>query len=195
MKDNQYLLQRKNRKKLSLRLRLGVLQLIHHPILNIVWFLVILVALLLIDWKIELLKYVDIHNIEGQVIIYAMNFMNIFLPLVLSLFLLESIGEISARRDESNLMIAFDRNELRNGCPILMNKTKVKGSDVIIREFYSYIPYNSWLEKKDAIADAMNVHFVEEIEYGGKSDGNRILIKTARWRKRIKRDVLYDEEF
>jgi len=76
-----------------------------------------------------------------------------------------------------------------------MNKKKVKSTDVVIREYYSCIPYNSWREKKDSIADAMNVHFVEEIQYGGKADGNRIVIKTARGRKLDKREALYDEEF
>ena len=72
----------------------------------------------------------------------------------------------------------------------------IKGTGVTVREFYSPIPYKTWVEKQDAIADAMNVHFVEEIKYGGKNnnDGNKIIIKTAKGRKNTEQGVLYDEE-
>lgn len=119
------------------------------------------------------------------------------IPALLILALLERIGELTARRDEAKLMVAFSANDLRNGCPILISKKKAKGTDVTVREFYSNIPYDVWIEKKEAVADAMNVHFVEEIQYGGKNNNNgkRIVIKTAKGRKPADRGVLYDEEF
>jgi hypothetical protein len=195
MNNNKYLEQRKNRKKQWYRIRLGVLQFIHKPILNIFGILVIVASFLLVTGKGKAMKYFDIPEVLFPVLNFCMNFMIIFLPIMFALVLFRVIGELTARRDEANLMMAFDSKELRNGCPILMNKKKIKGTSVIIREFHTYIPYNTWFDKKNAIADVMNVHFVEEIEYGGKANGNRIVIKTARGRKSIKRDGLYDDEY
>ena len=77
----------------------------------------------------------------------------------------------------------------------MMEKRNVKG-DVTIREFYSDIPMKSWIEKKEELADAFNCHFVgEQIFYGGKSDGKRIVIVTAKGRKPVPRGNLYDDEF
>lgn len=39
----------------------------------------------------------------------------------------------------------------------------------------------------------MNIHFVEEIQYGG-NNRNRIILKTARGLKNENPGVLYDEE-
>ena len=75
-----------------------------------------------------------------------------------------------------------------------MDKRKVKGSNVTMREFYSAIPLEIWNTRKNAIADMMNLHFVEEIQYGGKADGRRIVIFTAPGRIPTKRGTLYDEE-
>lgn len=63
-----------------------------------------------------------------------------------------------------------------------------------MREFYSSIPMNRWIEKQDDFADLMNVHFVEKIKYGGKSNGKRIVIYTASGRKPSVQGELYDDE-
>jgi hypothetical protein len=75
-----------------------------------------------------------------------------------------------------------------------MDKKRMK-SNVTMREFYSDISMNSWIEKQEEIADAMNCHFVEKLRYGGKADGKRIVMVTAKGRKNISRGNLYDEEF
>ena len=92
-------------------------------------------------------------------------------------------------------MIAFEPKELRNGCPILMSKKKLKGTSAIKREYYSDIPLYVWEEKKNAIADAMNIRFVEEIQYGGRANGKRVVIYTTSGRKAESKGKLYDEEF
>ena len=107
--------------------------------------------------------------------------------------MVEWIGERTARRSESSLVIAFDAKHLIHKCPVLMDIYRIKGTGVTVREFYSLIPYKDWIEKQDAIADAMNVHFVEEIQYSG-NNRNRIILKTARGLKNEKQEVLYDEE-
>ena len=76
-----------------------------------------------------------------------------------------------------------------------MSKKKLKGTSAIKREYYSDIPLYVWEEKKNAIADAMNIRFVEEIQYGGRANGKRVVIYTTSGRKVESKGKLYDEEF
>ncbi|MDM0986651.1 hypothetical protein QTI95_09870 [Clostridium perfringens] len=176
-------------------MRLGVLQLINKPVLNILWVVIGISIVLIIIGKEKLVRYLDVPQILIPVFNLTMNIVIVLIPIILILFMIESIGELSARKDEADLQEAFGKKALRNGCPILMNKKRDKNTNVIMREFYSSIPYNTWIENMDAIADSMNVHFVEKIQYGGRADGKRIVIYTATGRKPIERDELYDEEF
>lgn len=197
MENNQYFLKRRNRLKQWLRIRLGALQLIHRTALNLLWLFVGLSTAIIIVLKNEFVEIANIPQLIEPIFNVALNVFVILLPIIMIFAVLEYIGELTARKDENKLMVAFSAKDLRNGCPILISKKKLKGTDVIIREFYSNIPYEIWIEKKEAIADAMNVHFVEEIQYGGKSNNNgkRIVIKTAKGRKPTDRGILYDEKF
>lgn len=180
-----------------MRLKLGFNQLIYKPILNLLWLLVCFVTAIIIVLKNELTEIINIPQIIEPVFNIALNIFVFLIPIIMIFAILEYIGELTARRDENKLMVAFSSKDLRNGCPILINKRKIRGTDVTVREFYSNIPYDAWVEKKEAIADAMNVHFIEEIQYGGKGNNNGkiIVIKTAKGRKPIDRGILYDEEF
>ncbi|MDC0803556.1 MAG: hypothetical protein E6860_18290 [Clostridium sp.] len=195
MDKEWYLTCRHNRKKQMLRLKLGASQLMNKPLLNLFWILIVLVTVLLVFVKGKLLKGFEVPQMLAPIFEFSINFVIIILPIILSWYFIEKIGEKTAIRDEANLILVFDNKVLKCGHPILMSKRKVKGTDVIIREFFTYIPYKTWIEYKDAIADVMNVHFVEEIQYGGNHDGNRIVLKTAKGRKAIQRDVMYDESF
>lgn len=195
--DNNYYIRRKNQIKQLLRLRLGCLQLIHKPILNLLWLFVGLSTAIIIVLKNELVEIANIPQLIEPIFNVALNVFVVLLTVIMIFAVLEYIGELTARKDENKLMVAFSAKDLRNGCPILISKKKVKGTDVTVREFYSNIPYEIWIEKKEAVADAMNVHFIEEIQYGGKNNNNRkrIVIKTAKGRKPTDRGILYDEEF
>lgn len=109
--------------------------------------------------------------------------------------ILDYIGKLTARKDEVALLIAFSAKDLRNGCPILMSKKKLKGTNVKRHEYYSDIPLCIWKERENAIADAMNICLVEDICYGGRENGKRIVIYTTSGRKAENREKLYDEEF
>ncbi len=196
MENNQYFLKRRNRLKQWLRIRLGALQLIHRTALNLLWLFVGLSTAIIIVLKNEFVEIANIPQLIEPIFNVALNVFVILLPIIMIFAVLEYIGELTARRDENTLMVAFSDKDLRNGCPILINQRKIKGTDVTVREFYSNIPYDVWIEKKEAIADAMNVHFVEEIQYGGKGNNNGkiIVIKTAKGRKPTGRGILYDEE-
>ena len=194
MDKEKYLEEQRKRKENSLRFRLGFLQLIHIPILNM---LLIPIAVLFIGlWigKNRLLTFLNVPELILPIFRYTLCIISIVIPIIILLCLIKYIGEISARKDEANLQQAFTKDELRNSCPILMDKKKVKGSNVTMREFYSSIPLEIWNTRKNAIADMMNIHFVEEIQYGGKADGRRIVIFTAPGRIPTKRGNLYDEE-
>lgn len=180
-----------------MRLKLGFNQLIHKPILNLLWLLVCLVTAIIIVLKKELTAIINIPQLIEPAFNIALNIFVFLIPIIMIFAILEYIGELTARRDENKLMVAFSAKNLRNGCPILISKNRVRKTDVVIRAYYSNIPLSVWIDNKNAIADAMNVHFVEEIQYGGKSNNNGkiIVIKTAKGRKTIDRGILYDDEF
>lgn len=197
MENNHYFITQKNRRKQLLRIRLGFFQFVHKPVLNLLWLFVVTFTVVITILKNEIVEITNIPPIIKPIFNITINLFVFLIPALLILALLERIGELKARRDEAKLMIAFSAKDLRNGCPILISKRKAKGTDVTVREFYSNIPYYVWIEKKEAVADAMNVHFVGEIQYGAKNNNNgkRIVIKTAKGRKPTDRGVLYDEEF
>ena len=197
MENNHYFITQKNRRKQLLRIRLGFFQFVHKPVLNLLWLFVVAFTGVITILKNEIVEITNIPPIIKPIFNITINLFVFLIPALLILALLERIGELTARRDEAKLMVAFSAKDLRNGCPILISKKKAKGTDVTVREFYSNIPYDVWIEKKEAVADAMNMHFVEEIQYGGKNNNNgkRIVIKTAKGRKPADRGVLYDEEF
>lgn len=197
MENNHYFITQKNRRKQLLRIRLGFFQFVHKPVLNLLWLFVVTFTVVITILKNEIVEITNIPPIIKPIFNITINLFVFLIPALLILALLERIGELTARRDEAKLMIAFSAKDLRNGCPILISKRKAKGTDVTVREFYSNIPYDVWIEKKESIADAMNVHFVEDIQYGGKksNNGKIIVIKTAKGRKPTDRGVLYDEEF
>lgn len=194
MDKEKYLKEQRKRKENYLRYRLGFLQLIHKPILNML--LIPIVALFIGLWigKTRLLTFLNIPELIFPIFRYTLCIISLIIPIIILLWLIKYIGELSARKDEADLQRAFTKDELRNSCPILMDKKKVKGSNVTMREFYSPIPLDTWNTRKNAIADMMNIHFVEEIQYGGKADGRRIVIFTAPGRIPTKRGTLYDEE-
>lgn len=180
-------------RKRFFRIRLGVLQLIHNPLLNLLFIIPLLVFILLIHWKSQVLN-ADIPNFFFPMIKFTFELLTVFVPLSLFAAIIAFIGVVSAISDEANVEIAFSRDELRNGCPILINKKKIKGTDVTQREFYSNVPLRVWNQRIESLADSLNVHFVEEIRYGGKSNGKRIIVSTAPSRDLSKRDTLYDDE-
>ena len=197
MQNNNYHIRRKAKIKQLLRLRLGFLQFIHKPALNLLWLFVGVFTAIIVVLKNKIIEAVAISQIIEPVFNIALNVLAFLIPIIMIFAILEYIGELTARRDENKLMVAFSAKDLRNGCPILINKRKIKGTDVTVREFYSNIPYEIWIENKEAIADAMNVHFIDELQYGGKGNNNGkiIVIKTAKGRKPTDRGILYDEEF
>ncbi len=184
-----------NQIKNLLRLRLGFSQLIYHPYTNIP--IVALIVLFIIMWSKS--RLIFLHGVPDLIRPVFQYSISIALILSFTIFLLGWIGllgYITARHDEECLMKAFTEHERRNGCPVLVYRRKIKGTDVTVRIFYSDIPLKYWLAKMDDIADQMNVCFARMPDYGGKNNNNSklILMHTIPGRKPADRGILYDEE-
>lgn len=193
--NNQYIQQKWNRKRNFCHWKLGIMQMIQFPLLNIL--LLPIIILTVIIWvKMDYAFTVfDVPKIMLSIYTVIIKAFGILIPLLLLLGLIEVIGSFTSRKDEANIQMAFGKKELRNGSPILMYKKKQRNSGVTVREFYSPIPMKLWVEHQEEIADAMNIHFVQNFRYGGKSHGNRIVMYSAEGREITARGVLYDEEF
>ena len=179
-----------------LRLYLGMQQLVYRPYTSIP--VLSLVALFIIVWS---NKDKLIHLLESPELLRPLFQYSISTILVLSLIVflfgwLGWLGTITARRDECRLEKAFTEEDRRNGCPILIYRRKLKGTDVTARVFYSDIPLRVWLQRQEDIQDQFSAHFVRLPDYGGKNNDNSklILMHMAPGRKAKDRGIMYDEE-
>ncbi len=191
----QYIQNRHNRMRNSGHLRLAVGQIKQYPFLLILT--IPIIALTIIIWaKMDLAFTVfDIPMIILPVYAVTVKALGVMIPLILARGLIDVIGTLTARKDEALIQMAFKEKELRNGSPILIYKRKDKKTGVTIREWYSPIPMNLWVERQEVIADAMNIHFVQNFRYGGRSNGNRFVMYSAEGREATSRGVLYDDDF
>ena len=196
--ENSYLKTKRQRIELLLRMYIGMQELFYHPYKNLP--IVALVGVFAILWKYK----EKIFHIPYLPVFFGailQNVISVLLVVMLMLFVLvviKQIGYTTAQHDEAMMILAFKPTDLRNGCyPLLISKRKIKGTDVIIREFYSKIPKHRWEEMQEEIADALNATFVKPyIEYGGKRKDKayRIVIYTIPNRRFKERGHLYDEE-
>lgn len=192
--NNKYINNREKYRKRYYRVRLGVLQMIHYPLLNLLLFIPVFGLVAFIYFKMQILN-AEISAFFYPIIKFILDVLTYAVPITLLLAVISIVSVATAIRDEANVQMAFTKDELRNGSPILINKKRIKGTDVIQREFYSNIPLRIWIKRIDELSDSLNVHFVEEISYGGKSNGKRVIICTAPSRDLPNRNTLYDEEF
>ena len=80
--------------------------------------------------------------------------------------------------------------------PALISCKRIKNTQVNVMAFYSLgVAMEIWETHRAEIQDALNVHFVEPIKYGGKNGRNRniIVITAAPGAETHRKDVLYDE--
>lgn len=195
--DNSYLKKKRNKIELLLRLFMGLQQLIYRPYKN--WMILTFIGAFSIVWKgrYKLFGFAVIPECLTPIYQYLVAVMLLIALVLFLLLLIKQIGYWSSRRDEGCLIVAFKPVDLRNGYPILISKRKLKGTDVVRREFYTMIPKNRWEELQEEIADALNVTFVKPcIEYGGKrkDKSHRMVIYTTPNRRHKERGILYDEE-
>lgn len=198
MMESNYRIQRRNRRKRYYRIRLGVLKMIYSPILFML--LIPLAICTMYVWykKEAIIAMFDVPRLIMPLYKYSCLTLMVMIPIIILVCLLEEIGVVTAKKDEADLQEVFKKEELRNGSPILIDKKKIKNSDVIMREFYTEIPMEIWIKRKDAIADLMNIHYVKRdqpFSYGGKAQGRKILMYSGKGRENPQRGELYDEQF
>lgn len=193
--NTQYIQNRYNKKRNWGHWGLAVRQMKQRPLLLIL--AIPIIVLTVIIWaKMDFAFTVfDVPNLILPAYTVTVKALGVIIPLFWLLGLVDVIGTFTARKDEALIQMAFKEKELRNGSPILIYKRKDKKTGVTVREWYSPIPMNLWIERQEEIADAMNVHFVQNFCYGGKSNGNRIVMYSAEGREATSRGVLYDDDF
>lgn len=194
-KNTQYIQNRQNRMRNYGHWKLALGQMKQYPILLILT--IPIIALMVIVWlKIDFAFTVfDVPKMILPAYTVTIKVLGVMVPFLLFWGLIDIIGTLTARKDEALIQMAFKEKELRNGSPILIYKRKDKKTEVTIREWYSPIPMNLWVERQEEIADAMNIHFVQNFRYGGKSNGNKIVMYSAEGREATSRGVLYDDDF
>lgn len=194
--EDAYLRRKRNRIRLHARLHLGFQQLLIRPYCMLIPLLLLILSINLWKCKTMLIPLETIPLPLLPICQHIISFGIILIPTVLLFGYIHFLGDITARQDESDLIVAFLESDLRNGHPILIGRKKLRGN-IIVREFHSNIPMKIWLERKEELADQMNIHFISpEIEYGGKGNNNRnrIRLYTAPGKKQIDRGTLYDDE-
>lgn len=197
MDNNHYNEERHNRKMQWYRFTLGIQQLITYPLWNLIWIVFALGVAFFIIAERKLFSSFSVYPLFAPIFNGCMYFLMIFIPVTCAIGIVQFIGKITAINEEADLSIVFGDNHVKNQTPILIYKKKDKKSGVIARQFYTTIPMERWQEKKEAIADRLDIHFVGDITYGGKKKnrGNYIYFESAKGRKTTERGVLYDDTF
>lgn len=193
--NNKYVQNKWNRKRNTCHWKLAISRMLHNPLLFIL-IIPIIVLGIFIRIKMDLvIMAFNVPEIMLSVYTVSIRMLGILIPLLLVWGLIDVIGTLTAREDEAKIQMAFKEGELRNGSPILMYKRKDKKTGITVREWYSPIPMKLWVERQEEIADAMNIHFTEKFRYGGNSDGNRIVMCSAKGRGTlVKESPIYDKD-
>ena len=187
---------RRNRSILRLRLWSGIKEVIAKPWKGIL--ILLLCAAFIFLWNARD-TLVPFHSDIPLLITVWSYIIVAFIPL---LFLLLLVGLLlllgtpfRAKAVESSLLQIGLAN--RYGyAPALISCKRIKNTQVSVMAFYSFgVAMEIWETHRTEIQDALNVHFVEPIKYGGKNGRNRniIVIATAPGAETHRKDVLYDE--
>lgn len=195
---NQYIQERYNRKKMRSRISLGIQILIQKPIINLVWVLVVACVFALVYGESKFMSLYESESFLRGVMDIVIRIVNITVPIVLALAIVETIGELTAKEDEADMMLVFgNKRDVINQPPILIKKKWDKKRGTVQREFYTSISMEKWQENKDSICDRLDEHLIGDFNYGGKrkNKGNHIFFETGKGRKVQERKTLYDEGF
>lgn len=184
----KYNLREYNRKKSVFRLKLGIQQIILKPLLSFFILIPIITAVLLDRIKTKFLTVFSVAEILKPIFSFCLNFVTVVLPIVFAVYILQTIGEIVAKKYESKISMCFDKKQLKNGSPVLVSKKQNKNA--ITLEWFAFIPKYIWEEKQAYIADIFNARIIS-IDYGKKA--NRIVITAVKGKTSNSEGVIYDE--
>lgn len=177
-----------NRKKQLFRCRLGIEQIISKPLLSVVFLLPIISAFLL-DYIVKrFLTVFSVAEMLKPIFSFCLNFVTVVLPIVFAVYILQTIGELTAKKYEAKICMCFDKKYLENGNPVLVSKKKDKKA--VTLNWFSFIPKDLWEDRQNYIADIFNLRIVS-IDYGKKA--NRIIISAVKGKTSNSEGVIYDE--
>lgn len=196
--NNKYNEERYNRKKFYSRISLGIQMIIQKTIINLVWLILIIGYLALIYGESKFMLMYDNKSLLREIMVVMLRITNVIVPTLFAISILETIGDLTARKDEADMILVFgNKRDITNQPPILIKKRFDKRKGIIQREFYTSISMEKWQENKEAICDRLNEHIIGDFSYGGKkkNKGNQIFFETGKGRKIQERGILYDESF
>ena len=103
METPDYIKRRRKRKQQYLRVRLGILQLMHVPSLNLVWLPIIAGAVFLWVEKDMVFKFFDVPGLLFPIYRCVVMALVVLIPILCVIAMLDVIGERTARTDEAKL--------------------------------------------------------------------------------------------
>lgn len=192
---NKYLKEKYNRVRTWSRLKLGVQQLIYRPYLNI--FTLLALGSFPILWKLmnSILLHMKVVEQLFPILKISLHITAIICPIILVIYIIQIIGERTAIKDETNILLAFTNVTMLNQPPILISKKKDRKKGIIIREFYTNQPLRIWEEKKKDIQAELSSTFVDKgLEFGGKNhnDGKKIILYMRKGLQAEDRGTMYE---
>lgn len=182
------------RKKMMYRCKLGFSQCFNYPVFNLIWIIVTISGVLLFQYRNFLLSAFSLSTQFKNVFDISITFGILTLLICLILFILQKIGELSARKDELSIKSALRRDNLHDSYVILSYKKNNKKFKTTTRIFYTNVPKKYWIENQESISDLLNAHLVKEIDYH-HGNGNFITLETKKGRILKEPGILYDELF
>lgn len=189
---------RRNRSILRLRLWSGIKEVIAKPWKGILILLLCAAFIFLWNARDTLVSFHSdiplLITVWGYIITVLISLL--FLLFLVGLLLLLGTS-FRAKAVESSLLQIGLAN--RYGyAPALISCKRIKNTQVSVMAFYSLgVGTEKWETHSAEIQDALNVHFVEPIKYGGRNgrNCNIIVITAAPGAETQRKDVLYDDDF
>lgn len=185
-----------NRKKLYYRFVLGVQQMINYPFMNIIWIFFFIIVGYFVKVINVIFSNFEVFSTFENLFYLGKNSILITVPIICAIGIVLSVGYITAFKDEAKIykILCISEDDKKEP-PILCKKKTRKG--ITVREFYTSIPMKKWKSEEDNICEKFDIHFVEDLTYGGKNENIGYLkkITSAKGRKAKKRGMLYDDAF
>lgn len=169
MNKNRY-----NRRRNFCHWKLALVRMFQNKLLLIPVLPIILVTIYAWSKMNFLIEYLDVPKLLLPVYTIGLKFLGVSIPLFFVWVLIDFIGTKSSEKDEEMIQKSFRDYE----CPILMYKCKDKDTKMIIREWYSTIPIEVWIERSKRIEQDMMIRLVSEFRENGK--GNRIVMYSTK---------------
>lgn len=99
-------------------------------------------------------------------------------------------------RQYENALLSIDFTTHDGTTPALLSRKRIPRSEVSVLTFYSMgIGKELWERRKGEVEDALNVHCVQPIQYGGRKGNNRnlIVLTVGDGPENRRTEPLYDE--